>query len=228
MLRHDFSSFPEPDYSGPQFNGFTVHFLLISDSVFSWRFQKNSAACESNIYKSSHLSEKEHYRTIRKKILAHYLSLSESDILIEKDEMGRPVIIRPITNLSFSTSYTRSCSVFVLSRAGPIGVDVEDINSEPNILNIAQRFFHRNEYEYLLKISEKNQVHTFYLLWTLKEAYLKAMGTGLAGLQNLPDLSHHVRKYQEVQSTPFSLGCGFQAHFLLSDSACLAVVFPEK
>lgn len=228
MLHPDLSLIPDIDYSDPIFEGLTVHFQIISDSVWIWQFEKKTTIYESKIDKSTRTSQKEHSRTIRKKILAHYLSLNESDIHIEPDEMGKPVLIHPKTDLSFSTSYTRSCWVFALSRSGPIGIDVEDINSDPDTLKIARRFFHQSEYEYLSNIPEINRVRTFYQFWTLKEAYLKAMGTGLAGLQDLPDLSGNIRRYQEKKHTSFILEDGFISDIWEIDFICMSMVFRQK
>ena len=46
--------------------------------------------------------------------------------------------------------------------------------------NIAKRFFAPEEQSYLLGLSPEERVHAFYRAWTRKEAYLKAIGTGLS------------------------------------------------
>ena len=45
-------------------------------------------------------------------------------------------------------------------------------------ITIAERFFHVDEYSHILKC--KNKLKYFYFLWTVKESYLKAIGTGLS------------------------------------------------
>ena len=219
---------PDIEYTDPIFKGLTVHFQVLSDSVWIWRFQKEPSINERKSEKSSGLSKKERYHTIRKTILAHVLQHHESDIHIEPDYLGRPVLMQPKSALSFSTSYTRSCWVLAVIQSGPIGIDVEDINSDPDIPKIARRFFHYNEYEYISKAPENYQIPTFFQFWVLKEAYLKAIGTGFAGLQGLPDFSVHINNFQKMQNTPFSVGNGYQVHLQHTDTVYLAVVFPEN
>lgn len=65
-----------------------------------------------------------------------------------------------------------------------IGVDVEEMGlSEAEIRNILP-MLHTNEQMYLHEQQEK-RAERFYSLWTAKEAFLKAVGTGIShGLQN--------------------------------------------
>ncbi|MEI3614740.1 4'-phosphopantetheinyl transferase family protein [Pseudogracilibacillus sp. SO30301A] len=44
---------------------------------------------------------------------------------------------------------------------------------------VAKRFFHPIEYEDLKAITGRYQNEVFFDLWTLKESYIKCMGTGL-------------------------------------------------
>ena len=61
--------------------------------------------------------------------------------------------------------------------AGEIGVDVEFARRERDVEAIARRYFCREEAEWVGGQPEDR----FYMLWVLKEAWLKATGKGLAG-----------------------------------------------
>lgn len=83
--------------------------------------------------------------------------------------------IKGAKDLSFNLSH--SGSVAVLSCAnGPVGVDVEKIGDERILL--AKKFFHTDEYNYLLSCAEEDKSSEFYRLWTLKESFMKATGLG--------------------------------------------------
>lgn len=78
-------------------------------------------------------------------------------------------------NLSHSGDYA-VCAV----NHGPeqIGCDVEKIRKVN--FNVAKRFFTEKEYETVLsEASEEKRLETFFRFWTLKESYIKALGTGL-------------------------------------------------
>lgn len=59
-----------------------------------------------------------------------------------------------------------------------VGIDVEKMKGDRR--KIAQRFFTPEEISDMLsQPNEQKQVKYFYRLWTLKESYMKALGTGL-------------------------------------------------
>lgn len=57
-----------------------------------------------------------------------------------------------------------------------VGCDVEKIGKEPK--GVAQRFFHRNEVEYLQSFQGQERNEMFFRLWTWKESYIKMTGEG--------------------------------------------------
>lgn len=60
-----------------------------------------------------------------------------------------------------------------------VGCDIEKKNNDG--LKIAKRFFHETEYSYLEDIkSEDVREREFIKLWTMKEAFVKATGDGIA------------------------------------------------
>lgn len=60
----------------------------------------------------------------------------------------------------------------------PVGCDVQ-LKKKVN-LDVAERFFHPDEYQYLTALPEKDQEDYFYTLWVLKESYIKALGKGFS------------------------------------------------
>ena len=83
-------------------------------------------------------------------------------------------------DLRFSLSHTRGMVSVAVGRFHDLGVDVESWREAVPVLEIARRFFAPAEAELIagLPLSEQNQA--FYRLWTLKEAFVKATGQGIA------------------------------------------------
>lgn len=66
----------------------------------------------------------------------------------------------------------------------PIGIDIEEKKRKTakSILSLARRYFTPPEVDYLAKIPDPDaQQKEFIKLWTLKEAYVKALGRGFSG-----------------------------------------------
>ncbi|XP_022899266.1 uncharacterized protein LOC111412554 isoform X2 [Olea europaea var. sylvestris] len=87
--------------------------------------------------------------------------------------------------LHFNISHTSSlvaCGVTINSQ---IGIDVEEKhrNIKHNILSFARRYFSKDEVQFLADILDPEiRRQEFVKLWTLKEAYVKALGRGFSGV----------------------------------------------
>ena len=93
---------------------------------------------------------------------------------------GRPSRRRSIApGLHFNIAHTDGVVVMAVCRHAGVGVDVEKLGRAP--LAVAERYFSPAEAAQLRALPSDAQPRRFLQLWTLKEAYLKAIGTGLAG-----------------------------------------------
>jgi phosphopantetheinyl transferase len=77
----------------------------------------------------------------------------------------------------FSLAHSGRLVVCAVARRGAVGVDVEQPRAGRRTTAIAESYFSRGEQAWLAA----GPAERFYMLWVLKEAYLKALGTGLAG-----------------------------------------------
>jgi 4'-phosphopantetheinyl transferase len=71
--------------------------------------------------------------------------------------------------------------ICLVSRAGEVGVDVEELNREMDIESIAANFLSQEEYVRIKSLPPAQQPARFFSQWVLKEAYLKGRGLGLGG-----------------------------------------------
>ncbi|CAL5007299.1 unnamed protein product [Urochloa decumbens] len=108
----------------------------------------------------------------------------------KKNKFGKPEILwqsddnRMEWPLHFNISHTTSLIACGITMDAPIGIDIEEKKRKTvkNILSLARRYFTPSEVDYLTKISDPDaQQKEFIKLWTLKEAYVKALGRGFAG-----------------------------------------------
>ncbi|KAF2289720.1 hypothetical protein GH714_038205 [Hevea brasiliensis] len=86
-------------------------------------------------------------------------------------------------HLHFNISHSSSMIACGVTSNSRIGIDVEEKQRKikNNILAFARRYFSLHEIEYLSSISDSEVQHQeFIKLWTLKEAYVKALGKGFS------------------------------------------------
>jgi 4'-phosphopantetheinyl transferase len=92
-------------------------------------------------------------------------------------------------NLFFNLSHAGDYAVCIVSDK-PCGIDIE--GSRKIKTSVAKRFFTENEYGWINKACDTaKQEERFFKLWTLKEAYSKMTGLGIAkeisNIEFLPD-----------------------------------------
>ena len=116
----------------------------------------------------------------------HVLSAYAADVQpgqwqFQSSAEGRPSLAPPFdrTGLHFNIAHTEGVVAMAVCRHASVGVDVEKLDRAP--LAVADRFFSAVEAAELRALPSDAQPRRFWRLWTLKEAYLKAIGTGLAG-----------------------------------------------
>ncbi|MDP6945214.1 MAG: 4'-phosphopantetheinyl transferase superfamily protein, partial [Myxococcota bacterium] len=83
-------------------------------------------------------------------------------------------------DLRFNLSHTMGLIVCAVTRGRDIGVDVEYEPRKSQTTKIADRFFAPPEVAALHRLPEAQQRERFFAYWTLKEAYIKGRGMGLA------------------------------------------------
>jgi 4'-phosphopantetheinyl transferase len=99
----------------------------------------------------------------------------------DKTAHGKPYLIGDGEgSRSFSLSHTHGMVACAVANGGDVGVDVECVDRDPNVLEIASRFFSPAEAQLLGRLDGESRRRRFFELWTLKEALVKAIGVGLS------------------------------------------------
>lgn len=122
----------------------------------------------------------QHARMALRMILSAYTGLPAGQLPIIIDARGKPRL--DLTDAPFfNLSHAGALALVAVTRAAPVGVDVEIIRPTPRLGDLAERFFASGETAALRALPEAQRLDAFYACWTRKEAYVKADGTGIAG-----------------------------------------------
>ena len=101
-------------------------------------------------------------------------------LALSVQEGGKPYLT-DAPHARFSLSHSDVWAVCAVS-GHPVGVDIQ--RRETGRRDIAARFFHPDEVQYLHSLSPAARERAFYTLWALKESYVKADGRGLRLLRH--------------------------------------------
>lgn len=119
-------------------------------------------------------------RALCRTVLSRYADCAPEAWTFDKNEWGRPHITGPVPGPHFNLSNTHGLVTCAVARTESIGIDVEDVTRRTEPRDIADRFFSKQEVANLLRLPDDEHRRRFFALWTLKEAYIKARGMGLA------------------------------------------------
>lgn len=140
------------------------------------RYQGFGSARDGQIYLRS--------RAMLRRLLSKYSDVEPSQWQFVLGEHGRPGIdaSQHGQKLDFNLSHTSDICACVISDGRACGIDVENTGRQSDYLKVAKRMFAEAELEAISSpVDEKAGKKAFFQYWTLREAYLKALGVGLAG-----------------------------------------------
>lgn len=118
-------------------------------------------------------------RGILRSLIGKYLEIDPAKIFFHYTEFGKPAIAGN-HSLQFNISHAQNIALFAFIRKFNIGVDVEFVNPQIEVKDIATNFFSANEISKLLALPGNQHTLGFFNCWTRKEAFIKAVGEGLS------------------------------------------------
>ncbi len=157
----------------------------LSDEDLQNTLQQCSSSEKKEIQKFRFLKDRLG-RLIGRKLVTKKLGISSDKILIS--ESGKPYLQ---TGPKFNISHSGKMVAVAFSKT-EIGLDIEE-HKMIGFEDLIQRF-HPNEQAYFLK---KLDEHAFFKIWTRKEAFLKALGTGITRGLNLDDCLQNEIQFNE-------------------------------
>lgn len=135
-------------------------------------------------------------------ILAKYCGTRPSAVRFGTEPTGKPVLSgeKASAALHFNLSHSGTIAAVAVSKAGPVGVDVEYLRPISDWHQVARRFFSASESSLLSTVQEGQRELAFYCCWTRKEAVIKATGDGLSAELDSFDVSLEPGEPAEVLS----------------------------
>ncbi len=110
-------------------------------------------------------------------LLADYLNIQTSKIIISRQKKGKPFVANE-NPVYFNMSDSGNICVYAFTKFNELGIDIEEKRNLPDIDELIQTNLTKLEIEYInKKPAEKS--NNFFRFWTIKEAYLKAIGEGM-------------------------------------------------
>jgi len=113
-------------------------------------------------------------------VLGRCLEVHPQEVKFAYGSHGKPRLAEEGSGLRFNLSHSGERAACALCLGSEIGVDVEAVRDLGDADDIAARFFSAAEGAALRRLPANERLEAFFHCWTRKEAYLKALGDGLA------------------------------------------------
>ena len=119
-------------------------------------------------------------RAALRAILCGRLGCRNGQLSFGTSTFGKPfALLSEIpASVSFNVSHGGRHGLIALAPGGRIGVDVEECDADRDLEGIAKRVFTPSEQAELARAGSAVKVRLFFDMWTMKEALIKALGTG--------------------------------------------------
>ncbi|MGB7201849.1 MAG: 4'-phosphopantetheinyl transferase superfamily protein [Pyrinomonadaceae bacterium] len=140
-----------------------------------------------------------------RKILGSYLNVLPNQIRFSYNRYGKPFLNVEDNLLRFNVSHSSGIALVAVARGQEVGVDLEFMDRNFNILQTASTVFSPTQCSELERLPARLRTFAFFRAWTRMEAYLKAVGMGFASEQTRAAISELIG-----QSTIIYRANGFQ------------------
>lgn len=149
---------------------------------------------------------------LTRRVLGAATGIAPARLAFASDPAGKPRALLPATcaPVEFNLSHSAGLVACAVTLGVPCGIDVELRRTLDDMMAVAGAIFTPGELAALSACAEAQRATRFLTLWTLREAYAKATGEGIAA-----DLSHLSFTFDEgAVAAHFRPGCddGWQFH----------------
>ncbi len=119
-----------------------------------------------------------------RELLGRYLDTDPGQVRFIYNAFGKPELHPDFGRggLKFNLAHSGDLALIAIARDADVGVDVEctEGRGESNYADVAQNFFSATEVDALSRVPRDLYDQAFFSCWTMKEAYVKGCGEGLA------------------------------------------------
>lgn len=191
-----------------------VHVWLVRAAEAAARLPRRWLSPEEEARARAFRRPQDEERFVASRLVARALLARELDVPIESlavsrtcarcgdPSHGKPRLVAPRSDVSFSTSHSGDLVACAIGRAIEVGVDVEEALPEADYDDVAARCFPR-DHEAWRALPPDAARRAFLGAWTRMEARLKLDGRGVVGLDDAaPDA-------ERAWSAPLDLSPGY-------------------
>jgi len=160
--------------NGPLDTAWATHNEPILSDEERDRHRRYRRARDRDLFLVSHVAARQ--------VLSCYFPIEAGEWSFETNQYGRPEIVSPGAprGLRFNLSHTDGMIALLIHDGLDSGVDVERIGRIDDLRGVSKTVFAGPERTEFLSLPNEQQEERFYRLWTMKEAFIKAKGMGLA------------------------------------------------
>lgn len=119
-------------------------------------------------------------RGVLRRLLGGYLGVAPEAVRFAYGEREKPRLAEEGTGLQFNLSNSSELALVAVTVGPEVGIDLEAVRPMEDALAIAERFFSAAERAVLRGVPQSDRDQAFFRCWTRKEAYVKAIGDGIA------------------------------------------------
>jgi 4'-phosphopantetheinyl transferase len=116
-------------------------------------------------------------RGFLRRVAGLYLGQLPSSLEFQYSPHGKPYLAAP---LAFNVSHSGEIALLAFGAGNRLGVDIERIKWDMDVLEIADGFFSESEVLTLRSLEGDERQKAFFRCWARKEAFLKGLGDGLS------------------------------------------------
>jgi 4'-phosphopantetheinyl transferase len=157
-------------------------------------------------------------------LLGRHLDLDPRRLAFSANEFGKPRLAGD-GQIHFNLSHCEERAVLAISDTAEVGVDLERERPIEHV-DLAKRYFHPNEVTAITASpDEAEQRRAFFLVWTLKEAIVKALGTGLSTPLDSFEVAIGV-SMPRLAVAPAGAPRTWWLHAAMADGYCRALAVP--
>lgn len=131
-------------------------------------------------------------------VLAQYTDIAAQNITYRIGDYGKPALAA-IEDIHFNISHSGSKLIIAVAAEAMLGVDIEVWNAKRKLQKLADRCFSPQEIQAWELLQARQKISVFYRTWTIKEAFVKAVGRGMAlGLDQCVTEFAHGNRFLQV------------------------------
>ncbi len=129
-------------------------------------------------------------RGVLRQLLGRYLGARPERLRFGTNPYGKPALDDPPgAPIRFNLSHSGTLILYGFSGGPELGVDVEEIRPEIDLLALAKHSFSAPEQAVLRALPPEQHADAFFNCWSRKESYIKARGEGLSRPLDLFDVT---------------------------------------